>query len=68
MIKQEYTQVVLQYPPDYDGEQHIECFTANKGTRLNVSFETAVLSDETKAEEVLYRIAQDIIKKLGKYR
>jgi hypothetical protein len=68
MIQTEYTQVVLQHFGHDEMNVTIECFIMNNGTRLDVSFRTEVLPSETRTEEVLYRIAKDIIKKLGKYR
>jgi hypothetical protein len=59
VIEKDKTKIVLSNP-----EQHIDCFAFNKGAHLNVHFTVSVLPDETDAAEVLYRMAQTIIKQL----
>lgn len=48
--------ITIQYPPDYDGELHINC--DDEGTQYHYSFSHAKVGDESKT---LYRAAWGIV-------
>jgi hypothetical protein len=57
--------IVLNYPPDFDGQLHIETETTTQpyGQCMKVEFTVAMQKGETEAQ-ALRRVASDIISKV----
>lgn len=59
--------IILRYPPDYYGELHInfEKEEVERNNYYHFRFTVGAKGDET-SEEALYRVAQDILRRLCK--